>query len=68
MTDNAVSDVEEIFTDDGNILSGTSAATLVNGKLIIGTVDQKAMICEVSYLSGSEDGDMNLLPDSYVAV
>ncbi|XP_045157145.2 serum paraoxonase/arylesterase 2-like [Mercenaria mercenaria] len=67
MTDNAISEIEEVFSDDGNFLYGTSSATNVNGKLVIGTVSQKAAVCELNYLSKNEATDSGLLPDSYVA-
>lgn len=68
MTDNAVSEIEEIYHDDGNVLSGTSVATYVSGKVLIGTVSQRLAICDVSYLSRNGADDVRMLPKSYVPV
>ncbi|XP_053395644.1 uncharacterized protein LOC123523548 [Mercenaria mercenaria] len=53
MEDNMVSAVEEIYADDGTELLGSTAATYVNGKLVIGTVEAQAVVCDVNYLSAS---------------
>ncbi|KAL4236463.1 hypothetical protein ACF0H5_004849 [Mactra antiquata] len=70
MVDNAISEVEEILSDDGDFVAGTSAATYVNGELIVGTVFKQALACNVTYLSSSRETrghvDSEVLPNSYV--
>ncbi|XP_060580724.1 serum paraoxonase/arylesterase 1-like [Ruditapes philippinarum] len=51
MEDNMVSSVEEIYADDGSELYGSTAATYVNGKLVIGSVKAETVVCDVNYLS-----------------
>jgi hypothetical protein len=51
MEDNMVSSVEEIYADDGSELYGSTAATYVKGKLVIGTVKAETVVCDVNYLS-----------------
>lgn len=42
-------EVTEIFTDDGRLLSGATAAVRLGNKLVIGSLTDKAVICHVSY-------------------
>ena len=42
--------MEEIFADSGRRLSASSVAAYRNGSLLIGTVYQKAMFCQVAHL------------------
>jgi len=51
MRDQMVSSVEQIYSDDGHELVGSTTATYVNGKLIIGTVSAQTVVCDVKYLS-----------------
>ena len=51
MEDNMVSKVDEIYADEGTELFGSSVATFVKGKLVIGTVNAQTLICDVTYLS-----------------
>jgi hypothetical protein len=51
MRDNMVSEIEEIYADDGSELVASTGATYVNGKLVIGTVRDQLMVCDVNYLS-----------------
>lgn len=51
MRDYMVSEVEEIYADDGSELLGSSAAVYVNGTLVVGTVEAQTLVCEVNYLS-----------------
>ena len=46
-----VDSVEEIFSDDGTSLQASTVATYVKGKLVIGTVFEQTMVCDVKYLS-----------------
>ncbi|XP_060580720.1 serum paraoxonase/arylesterase 1-like [Ruditapes philippinarum] len=68
MTDNAISEIEEVYSEDGNMLSGTSSATYVNGKLVIGTVSKKAAICDMDYLSDNGDSESDKLPGTYINI
>lgn len=55
LVDNAVSEIEEVFADDGDFIAGTSSATVVSGKLVIGTVFDKAAVCEMNaHVDGKE--------------
>lgn len=49
--DNAVSEIEVIYQDNGTLTAGSTAATFVDGKLVIGTVREQTAVCEVNYLS-----------------
>ncbi|KAJ8004745.1 hypothetical protein DPEC_G00139480 [Dallia pectoralis] len=40
--------VTQIYADDGSVLIGSSVAAPYEGKLLIGTVYQKALICELA--------------------
>ncbi|KAL4236459.1 Serum paraoxonase/arylesterase 2 [Mactra antiquata] len=51
MDNNAVSDIEIIYQDDGTNCAGSTAATYVAGKMIVGTVREQTVVCEVKYLS-----------------
>ncbi|XP_060580716.1 serum paraoxonase/arylesterase 1-like [Ruditapes philippinarum] len=51
MRDNMVSEIEEMYSDDGSELVASTAATYANGKLVIGTVRDQLMVCDVNYLS-----------------
>lgn len=51
MQDNMVSEIEEIYSDDGTQLKASTAATYVNHKLVIGTVRDETMVCDVKYHS-----------------
>ncbi|XP_060596917.1 serum paraoxonase/arylesterase 1-like isoform X2 [Ruditapes philippinarum] len=53
MEDNMVSSVEEIYADDGSELYGSTAATYIKGKLVIGSITAETVVCEVNYLSPS---------------
>ncbi|KAL4236461.1 hypothetical protein ACF0H5_004847 [Mactra antiquata] len=47
----AWSDVEVIYQDDGTNCAGSTVATYVAGKLIVGTLYKQTLVCEVEYLS-----------------
>ena len=51
MRDNMVSEIEEMYADDGSELIASTSATYAYGKLVIGTVRHQLMICDVNYLS-----------------
>ena len=51
MEDNMVSSVEEVYADDGSELVGSTVATYIKGKLVIGTVIAQTIVCDVKYLS-----------------
>ncbi|XP_053394251.1 serum paraoxonase/arylesterase 1-like isoform X1 [Mercenaria mercenaria] len=51
MQDNAVSEMEVIYQDDGTNCAGSSVATYAAGKLVIGTVLKQAVVCDVNYLT-----------------
>jgi hypothetical protein len=68
ITDNAISEIEEVYSEDGNMLSGTSSATYVNGKLVIGTVSKKAAICDMDYLSDNGDSESDKLPGTHIKI
>ncbi|XP_045159588.2 serum paraoxonase/arylesterase 1-like [Mercenaria mercenaria] len=51
MRDNMVSEIEEIYADDGSELKASTAATYANGKLVIGTVRDQTVVCDVKYHS-----------------
>ena len=42
-----VTKVTEMYADDGGVLKGSSVATFYQGRLLIGTVIHKALLCEV---------------------
>ena len=51
MTDNMVSEVVEVYADnDGSEVFGAAAATLVRDKLIIGTVWDQLVVCDVKHV------------------
>ncbi|XP_053394247.1 serum paraoxonase/arylesterase 2-like isoform X2 [Mercenaria mercenaria] len=51
MQDNAVSEMEIIYQDDGTNCAGSTAATHAAGKMIVGTVSNQAVVCDVEYLT-----------------
>ncbi|KAL4235931.1 Serum paraoxonase/arylesterase 1 [Mactra antiquata] len=51
MKDNFISEIEEIYADDGSELYGSSVGTYAMGKLVIGTVTRQTLVCDVNYLS-----------------
>ncbi|KAL4236468.1 Serum paraoxonase/lactonase 3 [Mactra antiquata] len=51
MRDNMVSEIEEIYADDSTNLAGSTVATYVDGKLVIGTAASKTLVCDVKYHS-----------------
>lgn len=51
MQDNAVSDIEVIYQDSGTYSAGSTAASYVAGKLVLGTVREQTVVCDVNYLS-----------------
>ncbi|XP_060580715.1 serum paraoxonase/arylesterase 1-like [Ruditapes philippinarum] len=61
MEDNMVSSIEEIYADDGSELYGSTAATYIKGKLVIGTVTAETVLCEVNYLSPSHSSNNQTL-------
>ena len=50
MKDGEMVDMEEVFSDSGRHLYGSTVAVYRNGSVLIGTVMHKAMICKVAYL------------------
>ena len=42
--------MEEVFADSGRHLYGATVTAYRNGGILIGTVIQKAMFCQVAYL------------------
>ncbi|KAL4235930.1 Serum paraoxonase/arylesterase 2 [Mactra antiquata] len=51
MEDNFISEIEEIYADDGSELYGSTVGTYAMGKLVIGTVMRQTLVCDVNYLS-----------------
>ncbi|KAL4236462.1 hypothetical protein ACF0H5_004848 [Mactra antiquata] len=49
--DQAVADVEEIYTDDGQECSLATTGAYAYGKLVIGTVSSQTVVCDVNFLS-----------------
>lgn len=49
--DHAISDIEEIYADDGHECTGTTSAAYADGKLVIGTLHDQTVLCDVNYLS-----------------
>ena len=42
-----ITKVTEMYADDGGVLKGLSVATFYQGRLLIGTVIHKALLCEI---------------------
>ena len=42
-----VTKVTEMYADDGGVLKGSSVATFYQGRLLIGTVIHRTLLCEV---------------------
>lgn len=42
--------ITDLYSDDGNQISGNSVASLYNNKMLIGTVQDKLMYCDVCTL------------------
>ncbi|XP_045159584.1 serum paraoxonase/arylesterase 2-like [Mercenaria mercenaria] len=51
MQDNAVSEIEIIYQDDGTNCAGSTAATYAAGKMVVGTVREQTVVCDVKYLT-----------------
>jgi hypothetical protein len=51
MQDNAVSEMEIIYQDNGDNCAGSTAATYAAGKMIVGTVWEQTVVCNVDYLT-----------------
>ncbi|XP_067685770.1 serum paraoxonase/arylesterase 1-like [Haliotis asinina] len=47
LKDGSVSSVTELFLDDGNLISGSTAATVFNKKMLIGSILDKLVYCDV---------------------
>ena len=54
MNGDKVLDIEDVYSNDGHTLSGSSAAVYVNGDqeghLVVGTVTEKLLYCQVKHL------------------
>ena len=50
MKDGEMVDMEEVFSDSGRQLHGSTVAVYRNGGVLIGTIMHKAMFCKVAYL------------------
>ena len=48
MSNNIVESISEVFVDDGSEAIGSSSATFINGRIVIGTVDDQTLICEAT--------------------
>jgi arylesterase/paraoxonase len=40
--------VTQVYADDGSVLIGSSVAAPYGGKLLIGTIYQKALVCDLA--------------------
>ena len=51
MRQNMVDEIVEVFADpDGSVTFGSTVATYVDGKLIIGTVSHQLAVCDSKYI------------------
>ena len=51
MQQNTVSEIIEVYADpDGSEARGSTVATYVNGKVIIGTVFDQTVVCDAKYI------------------
>ncbi|XP_052778206.1 serum paraoxonase/arylesterase 1-like [Mya arenaria] len=51
VSDGGIDAVEEIYSDNGEEIAGSTAAVYAKGKLMIGSVFEQAITCDVKYLS-----------------
>ena len=51
MKDGHAEDIEEMYKEDGSLISMSSVAVYRNNKLYIGSVSHKMVICHVQYMS-----------------
>lgn len=51
MRENKVSEMETIYQDDGRNIAGSSVATFAAGKIVVGSVTDQAIVCDVNYLT-----------------
>jgi len=47
-----VAEVESVFVDDTSLIQASSVAIYTDRKLLIGSVVDKMVVCDVNYLSG----------------
>ena len=47
--DGLITDMYEVFADDGQFFSGSSIAVHYKGKMAVGSVLTKALLCDVKY-------------------
>jgi len=47
-----VAEVESVFVDDTSLIQASSVAIYTNRKLLIGSIVDKMVVCDVNYLSG----------------
>ncbi|KTF88429.1 hypothetical protein cypCar_00001290, partial [Cyprinus carpio] len=58
--------VTQVYADDGSVIIASSVATQYGGKLLIGTVYQKALICDLKHVSLSyRELTQNYLPNCH---
>ena len=51
MRHNMVNEIVEVYADpDGSEARGSTVATYVNGKVIIGTVMDQTVVCDTKYI------------------
>ena len=50
LRDNKVADIEEVYVNNGSVVTGSSVALYKNNKLFIGTVSAQLVMCDVNYL------------------
>lgn len=43
--------MEIIYQDDGTECAGSTAASYASGKVVIGTVREQTVVCDVKYLT-----------------
>ena len=51
MRHNMVSEIIEVYADpDGSEARGSTVATYVNGKVVIGTIEDQTVVCDSKYI------------------
>lgn len=50
MKDGVVTKMTEVLSDDGQLLSGSTVASLYKDAMLVGTVQHKLLYCEVRWM------------------
>ena len=50
LQDGLISNMQQVFMDDGRLLSGSSVAVHKDGQMMVGSIVGKALLCQIRHL------------------